>query len=583
MRLQRILKIGIFGLGGALLALLLLLAWWFTQFDYPTFTNYILEQFNQPHLRATFERILPADRFSLLQNLVWLLPIMSVVVLTFLWWKYPRYSSQFKEFSTAIKRISTAIYQQFSTLPILEKRILIFILALSTILNIWRCASYPFLYDEIWTFLYFTRQLPFISLVIYPAPNNHILFSFLTSLSHFVGCADLWSLRWLNALVYPLNILIFWLLHCRLINRKSAIWGTILFAFALPIAFYATYGRGYQLLLLFFLINLLTLSYYKVAHWRKASLVIFTLSGIAGFYTIPTFLYAYAILGGTFLLTYRHWNDWWQLIKISLFIAIVVVILYSPIYLIYGSFGNLSDQLVTIVMSTPLMWWSKTAEYMLKVLRFLGANQLWGVLLFLNALVCSSYFFNKRRYRFLSYLTWTSLLLPIIAFSLQSVAIPERTWIFICVPLSINGGWLLHQFAISIQSKWITIIPIPLLTILFIYFQNNSAYWSGIYQNTVSCQRTAIQLSKSGNRSYFINNESIKPFLTYYHLEQSPPPTIKMTQRSSVDYHQLTAMDKFDILIFTTKEKLPEMPTSFWKNYQEIESDVYRKVFKYQQ
>src|SRR5690606_16623176 len=108
---------------------------------------------------------------------------------------------------------------------------------------------------------------------------------------------------------------------------------------------YAVHGRGYILLLLCTIIA--TVALMKLV--QQKSLIywlLFMLASVAGFLTIPIFLYPFAslvIFGAGYFLSTRNLNGFTSLFLACFFISLLTLLLYFPVMLVSGPeqlFGN---------------------------------------------------------------------------------------------------------------------------------------------------------------------------------------------------------------------------------------------------
>lgn len=185
--------------------------------------------------------------------------------------------------------------------------------------------------DEAYAFEYFTQKNPLVSLVTYPAPNNHVLFSFLSSVLNKLIPFDLYSLRLpaLLAAYFSSSLLLLFAKSRWKFKATAVAFVAVLLSF-LPL-FYAVQGRGYALLMLFASLSaILTI---KAIESRKLEFpMTLVLVSTLGFYTIPIYLYPFAIT----LLIFTLYLPLKTIFKIGSSVSVLTLLLYAPIILLFG-------------------------------------------------------------------------------------------------------------------------------------------------------------------------------------------------------------------------------------------------------
>jgi hypothetical protein len=193
----------------------------------------------------------------------------------------------------------------------------------------------PVSYDEAWTYLNFTRRGAAVSLLYYPAPNNHILHSIFTNITHLLPFDDpLIKLRLSSVIAHILFMLVFFsMLNIRYGPRFSAIVSGI--AFMTPMSLYYGYmSRGYIWTMLSFVVGLSALYVLSEDEKKSKAWFIFGTSAFVGFAAMPSYLYAYIIL--CFILIANNPRAYIRLALGSAIVAASVFVFYLPVILVNG-------------------------------------------------------------------------------------------------------------------------------------------------------------------------------------------------------------------------------------------------------
>ncbi len=204
------------------------------------------------------------------------------------------------------------------------------VIVLIAIIGVFLIGNIPVNTDETYCYEYFTSRNPLISLTSYPAPNNHILFSYISSVIHLLVPWKLYALRLPSLLFSLTNIFILAFYLKRNHNNYVIAASLILILGSFYPLFYALQGRGYALYLL--LTTVFTILIIDI--WNKKEFrfpITFIVISILGFYTIPTFLYPFLF----FFVTLLFIIPFSKLLKIGIYIGLGILLLYLPIIVLF--------------------------------------------------------------------------------------------------------------------------------------------------------------------------------------------------------------------------------------------------------
>ncbi len=153
----------------------------------------------------------------------------------------------------------------------------------------------PIRYDEALTFTEFASRPLYYALSYYPDPNNQLLHTLLVHVAWSLFGDAPWAIRLpaflAGILVVPATYVVARLLY----GRDAALLAAALVAASSSLVEYSTNARGYSLLTLWFLVALALAAYVAVTGNRLAAVAL-AVAAALGFYTIPTMLYAFAVV-----------------------------------------------------------------------------------------------------------------------------------------------------------------------------------------------------------------------------------------------------------------------------------------------
>jgi hypothetical protein len=240
---------------------------------------------------------------------------------------------------------------------------------------VYLACSLPLSYDESFTLKYFTNRGFFHSLTNYPAPNNHVLHTLLTTLTY-----PLLPIK--NAIALRLPAIFFTLLSLMLAGKElrkqpgSFLIYCLLLAFSFGYIEYSFQARGYSLQVFF-----VTASYilYNCSGHFSERWFLFLLVTILGLYTSPAYLYIAIPVGLLFVFknlkeirsAFKNW------IVSTLYGIGLLILLYAPIILKSGYAVIVSNQTVSPLETISLM---DVFTHVVVIFNWFGLSH-WGILM----------------------------------------------------------------------------------------------------------------------------------------------------------------------------------------------------------
>lgn len=185
--------------------------------------------------------------------------------------------------------------------------------------------------DEVFSAVNCAALPPFQTLSYYMLPNNHILFNLLNNVVFHTVADKVLSGRVISLFCYlGLVLVVFSWLGNVLQNRWLAFIATIAIALQFPVWGFGFQARGYELLALMEWVVLISLFQYRKTSDQKW-LQVMAAASIAGYFTIPVFLYfhaavlAFTVFSG--IVNKRFDSRFW---KSQFVVGLLVFLLYLP-------------------------------------------------------------------------------------------------------------------------------------------------------------------------------------------------------------------------------------------------------------
>ena len=334
-----------------------------------------------------------------------------------------------------LKSASRQTLSLFTHLSLLERRLALVLLLLLTGFRLYFLFTYPTHVDEAASYDYFVSEGPLAVIAYYPIPNNHILFNLICAAVYAVTPAFELVMRLPTLLLSTAGTALLFLLALRLSNYTVALLSTSLFHFTATGLFFSFTGRGYYLyyfaalLVLYCTWQLCFSERHQRVYWLG-----WVLGSVAGFYTIPAFLYPFAaagLLAGLYLLRRRAFPQLARLIKAGALVAAATLVLYLPVLVVSGAGAVAGNSYVAPLPLGPFL--EQLPDFLFRTERNLNGLKTIGA--FLLALVSSGVLAFRWRAKetLLHRLGLPALALiwlPYLFLTLQRVQPPERVLYF---------------------------------------------------------------------------------------------------------------------------------------------------------
>ncbi len=310
----------------------------------------------------------------------------------------------------------------------------------SVLLKLWYFLKVPFLVDEAFSYVYFVSKGFPVTASYYPAPNNHILSNLLSCIVQLFTDNALLMMR-LPSFIFSIllggGLFLFYKKHFSFFTAVAAY---LFYSLSFEMNFYAVQGRGYLLLALCVFILTIVCFKYTIAQ-KGAYIWTFIFISIAGFYTIPTFLYPF-VASIIFLHFYfflnKNVNPLLKIYVASCAVLVGVLLLYSPVFLVSGVSSLVSNSWVRPLELNN--WFKEFPSYLGYSTNWLLNVETGGGLLLLFVIVWNIFINTQRSERVFQLILIVHLLSPLLLIGVQRVLPFFRIWIYLIPIISFWFG-----------------------------------------------------------------------------------------------------------------------------------------------
>lgn len=496
--------------------------------QYQSFTFELLSFYNKTDRIDFFrQNLLTESRFFILKIVF---GVIYTLFFTFIFWKWKWIKKYFILFKNRIyieiESISKKVKSIWSQISILEKVVLF--IPLPVYIIFWWI--YGWQNDEVFSYTFFVDRGILVCATYYPAPNNHVAFLIFSAFLNKIipsFFSDFICLKLPATFSAIFSLWTIWLFFYRR-NQKMIAW----FAFGLialsgGFFFYATHGRGYAWIVLFFLWSCFAV--FKIISNQNKAIVsvlvtttattqskkcwfLWSVSIILGCYTIPIFVYVWfgSLLGLWIIGTNKIRIE---SIMVSFISGIIILILYSPILIFNGLSAIISNSWVAPL---NLQKWLQSLPFYLW-----DVHGIVGILTLIISLIL---FFDKKEFRKVAIYFWCIAYSPYLIVFIQKVLPFERVFLYrqvaeilmICFCI----GILIEKYKYytkSFYKKSLQIIFIS-LAILYSAFRMYGQYYhwnirTNVYQFAEPLAKTIYHLKPS---SVLVLEDTYNVFLRYY-------------------------------------------------------------------
>jgi hypothetical protein len=537
--------------------------------DYTEFISWFLNRIHKPHLLKSASSFLSQQQFLMLRIVA---VVLALAVFGLLLFTYKKRQFLLARITLLIDRSESVITGFFKNLVPAGKfhRALFFFLVtfylIRTTISIF---YYPIDFDEADTYMLFSSQGPLVAATFYPLPNNHILFSIITSITSLLPVDPVYALRLpLLPIGFLVIISMFGFLK-KHFTDAAALLGLSFFIAAYPLFIYSFLARGYLLLLFFYVVALYAIFElcFSNGHKKRHSYLL-VLASVGGLYTIPSFLYALAglyLFAFTALVLQKNNAAIVRLIKNGFVIGLLAAILYLPV-LISIKWSLLKPYMTPVYdRANTLNVFTTTFGYLSKT--FLSPVDLLAVFFGCCFLIGSLFLFRSKRPLNKAIVTFVliQLILCIAVFFLFRQQFPAKPWMHFTVVVA-----FLATAIINLMLEKTTIRPVLLFLAIILllssgtiasYFYKKENIATGYNSVAKQCERLLIEQKV---KEVYTGIPYYKTMIDYYALKNKLQVSLSNSRTTSRLYAPFDPQKKYDLIIVPLqKSKLPPLLYSY--------------------
>jgi len=467
-----------------------------------------------------------------------------------------------------------------STISGLQKRecfYLVIVSGLYITYNLYLITYYPVYIDEASTYNDFTSKGFCTSITQYPAPNNHVLFSIISNIFNYLPLEPLVKLRLPNLLIGLASSVIMYLLLKKKFNHKVAVLPHLLFSFSYTVTFYSVFARGYMLIIFFTLVCYWSIERFQEKEYNKKYLWIYSLSTILGFYTIPIFLFVSASFVLYLLyLFYSQKNILKQLVAYHFFIAIITIMLYSPIIYYNGLDAIINNEF------TRKLNFKEVFVYVLNhgcdiYDKLIGIRSRYFIIAFMLTLLVLYKISSDYKIRSMLIFSMLFFALPLFFMLFQKVIPGIRTWSYLIIPLALGIAVVL-SYLLSKKNVSISVIYAigTLVIITQVYIFKKSHPFAALQNDYDSSILSQAILKNKYKQIYFESDSSSFEFVNFNYFILSQNKNVKLSCLPQTKLIEQT-LNNYDCIVLYTDDMKGLMKNKFHIVHQKGDVIVYGK------
>ena len=347
-------------------------------------------------------------------------------------------------------------------------------------------------YDEVYTYLNFIDKGVIYSATHWPAPNNHVFFSMVSSLLRGFGIYI--GLRGVSYLAALGTLIVLYLLFKKTWGKNFASFGCIIYGSLLATNSLAVQGRGYSLATFFLILSIYCGYCICFEKSGKKIYILWIISLWLGLYTLVSSVYwvvSICICNGILLLILSKYKELIKLIIASLIAALMTLVSYAILWFSVGaqlisndiSTGYFGAKISDLIVQFPRTCLVRGMDFMLSDRSVQGIDRAAFIrdFRFFARDVLSGFWGEKH----MAY--WYVLLVSIVILTILFVALGcyykknkqfDKNWLY---PLVVSGvGYIMMYIVLLVQSAY----PFArVFSYLGIYLAISICVWMDIIRN----------------------------------------------------------------------------------------------------
>jgi hypothetical protein len=537
--------------------------------NYTEFLSWFLTRIHKPHLLKSASSFLSQQQFLMLRIIA---VLFAAVVFLLLLISYKKRRSVLARITLLLDESGSVITGFFKNLVPSDKfhrALFFFLVGFYIIRTIVSIIYYPIDFDEADTYMLFSSQGPLVAATFYPLPNNHILFSIITSVTSMLPIDPVYALR---LPLLPIGLLLIISMFGFLkkhFTDAAALLGVSFFIAAYPLFIYSFLARGYLLLLFFYVLSLYAIFElcFSNMHKKRHSYLL-VLASVAGLYTIPSFIYALAglyLFAFVVLLQQKKNAAIIRLVRSGFVIALLAAILYLPV-LISVKWSLLKPYMTPVYdRANTLNVFTTTFGYLSKT--FLSPVNLLAVFFGCSFLIGLPFLFRSKRPINKAVVTFVliQLILCVIVFFLFRQQFPAKPWMHFTVVVAFLATAVMSHVPEKITIRPGFLFPAIILLLgsgtMAGYFYKKENITTGYNSVAKQCERLLIERNV---KEVYTGIPYYKTMIDYYAIKNKLQVSLSNSRTTSRRYTPFDPQKKYDLIIIPIQEsKLPPLLYSY--------------------
>ncbi|MDR2956448.1 MAG: glycosyltransferase family 39 protein [Prevotella sp.] len=394
-----------------------------------------------------FENI--EDAYSIFANRSYLffqlILIFSIIIVVVAFIKVDILSKWLSSFLYYTKRAVINIFND------LKSKNIILLLVIPVISSIFFAFTIPISLDEALTYIYLTNEPLYWSYSSYYEPNNHVLHSLITHLTKRIPFFNtLFCIRVSAILSTFLTWVILYSFVKKYFSEKVSLFVVAISSMMFMSVYYSYMSRGYSLTTLFFVICLYAAFNIMKNDSKNKDWAFFSIAGVLGMYTIPSFLYPFFTLN--FLILIYNYKKIKQQVLFNLLTGIATFSLYIPIMIRHG-IGALTANGWVVPIDRKEVLLKLPTFFSQTIQEIVGIPAIISGIIILSAFIYTCW--NKDKPKLILWAVFG--LSPVCLLLLHSVIPFPRTFAYYTIIIAFLVGISYGSLINKIPKTWLTI------------------------------------------------------------------------------------------------------------------------------
>jgi hypothetical protein len=529
--------------------------------SYEEFIRLSINKMGKPHLYQQAKNYFSSTTFLTVRIIAVIITIMICIVLAYFIRRRTHMINKAEQFTAAAGKLLFTHVRNSWPQQTQTRTLLLLILLLYLCRSVTCILFYPIDFDEADSYVLFSSQGPLVAASFYPLPNNHILYSIITSITAFIIPGPEMALR---LPLIPIGMFCVYMLFGmlkRFFSEFAALAGLCFFIGSYPVYLFSFLARGYLLLFLFYVLAVYAFHQLVIANKTgKKYQLLFITASIGGLYTIPSFLYALAGFGLYWLLLLvqkRSFTEWKRCFIVFSLIIIGSILLYTPVF-ITARWESLQPYMNPTYQAADRWLLFKESFYTM-LSYFLSPNFTVAVLLGGLIIIAAGVVYKKLllQQKQLVQFCLLQLLLPLFVFFALQQAFPVKPWMHLVIPLSILVAAIFYKLETNYPFRKFIMLPVMLVLLVsgsFISYRTKEKNYTTRYNKAAATCEPLIMSNKI--QTAYTDIPYFKTMISYYAYKHEKQIEVYSSRKRSNRFEEFDPAKKYDLIITSTDSSL---------------------------